>query len=47
MTHIVNTKILQSLLNVKRISPLKLPSTLLAERVKKLKDDYELQGHGG
>ena len=25
----------------------KLPSTLLAERVKKLKDDYELQGHGG
>ena len=25
----------------------KLPSTLLAEQVKKLKDDYELQGHGG
>ena len=25
----------------------KLPSTLLAEGVKKLKDDYELQGHGG
>ena len=25
----------------------KLPSTLLAKRVKKLKDDYELQGHGG
>ena len=25
----------------------KLPSTLLAEQVKKLKDDYELQAHGG
>ena len=25
----------------------KLPSTLLAEQVKKLKDDCELQGHGG
>ena len=25
----------------------KLPSTLLAEQVKKLKDDYQLQGHGG
>jgi len=25
----------------------KLPRTLLAERVKKLTDDYELQGHGG
>jgi len=25
----------------------KLPSTLLPERLKKLKDDYELQGHGG
>ena len=25
----------------------KLQSTLLAERVKKLKDDYELHGHGG
>ena len=25
----------------------KVPCTLLAERVEKLKDDYELQGHGG